>query len=144
MRYVNGNEIKEEFLFCEPLLETAKASDVFQKINNFFVKQNFDWKKKISSICMDGAPAMLGNKSGLAALVKKEAPNLTVIHCMLHRHALAAKSLPLTLKEILSYCVKIVNFIRTDSLIIVSSKLFVITWVRSRGAFVSFRSALAV
>ena len=42
MRYVNGNEIKEKFLFCEPLLETAKASDVFQKGNNFFVKQNFD------------------------------------------------------------------------------------------------------
>ena len=30
VRYVNGNEIKEEFLFREPLLETAKASDVFQ------------------------------------------------------------------------------------------------------------------
>ena len=85
--YVNGNEIKEEFLFCEPLLETAKASNVFQKVNNFL-----DWKKKIGSICTDGAPAMLGNKFGFAALVKKEAPNvLTVTHCMLHRHALAAK-----------------------------------------------------
>ena len=42
MRYVNGNEIKEEFLFCEPFLETAKANDAFQKVNNFFVKQNFD------------------------------------------------------------------------------------------------------
>ena len=69
--YVNANEIKEELLFWEPLLETAKASHVFQKVNNFFVKQNFDWKKKIGSICMDGAPTMLGNKSGLAALVKK-------------------------------------------------------------------------
>ena len=28
VRYVNGNEIKEEFFFCEFLLETAKASDV--------------------------------------------------------------------------------------------------------------------
>ena len=27
---------------------------------------------------------MLGNKSGFAALVKKEAPNVTVAHCMLH------------------------------------------------------------
>ena len=43
VRYVNGNKIKEEFFVCEPLLETAKASDVFQKVNNFFVKQNFDW-----------------------------------------------------------------------------------------------------
>ena len=111
-----GNEIKKEFLFCEPLLETAKASDLFQKVNNFFVKQNFDWKKKIGSICTDGAPAMLGNKSGFAALVKKEASNVTVSHCILHRHALAAKSLPLTLKEILSYCVKMVNFIRSLSI----------------------------
>ena len=45
---------------------------------------------------------MLGNKSGFAALIKKEAPNVTVTHCMLQRHALAAKSLPLTHKEILS------------------------------------------
>ena len=115
-RYVNANEIKEEFLFCETLLETAKASDVFQKVNNFFVKQNFDWKKIIGSICTDGALAMLGNKSEFAALVKKEAPNVTVTHCMLDRHALAAKSLPFTLKEILSYCVKMVNFTRSRSI----------------------------
>ena len=83
-----GNEIEEEFLLCEPLLETAKASDIFQKVKNFFVKQNFDWKKKIGSICTDGAPAMLGNKSGFTAL---EAPNVTVTHCMLHKHTLAAK-----------------------------------------------------
>ena len=59
---------------------------------------------------------MLGNKSGFAALVKKEAPNQTVTHCMLHRHALATKSLLLTLKEILSYCVKMINFIRSRSI----------------------------
>ena len=40
VHYVNGNEIKEEFLFCELLLETAKVSDAFQKVNNFSVKQN--------------------------------------------------------------------------------------------------------
>ena len=114
--YVNGNNIKEEFLFSEPLLETAKASDVFQKVNNFFVKQTFDWKKKIGSICTDETAAMLGNKSGFATLVKKEVPNVTVTRWTLHRHALAAKSLPLTLKEILSYCVKMVNFIRSRSI----------------------------
>ena len=35
---------------------------------------------------------------------------------MLHKHALAAKRLPLTLKEILSYCVEMVNFIRSRSI----------------------------
>ena len=60
---------------------------------------------------------MLENKSGFAVLVKKEDPNVTVTHCMSHRHALAAKSLPLTLKEVLSYCVKMVNFIKSRSII---------------------------
>ena len=34
---------------------------------------------------------MLGNNFGFAALVKKKTPNVTVTHCMLHRHALVAK-----------------------------------------------------
>ena len=59
---------------------------------------------------------MLGNKSGFAALVKNEAPNVTVTHCMLHRHALPEKTLPLTLKEVLSDCVKVVNFIRSRAI----------------------------
>ena len=116
VRYVNGNKIKEEFLFCEPLLETAKTSDVFRMVNKFFVKQNFDWKKKLGSICMDGTPAMLGNKSGFVALVKNKVPNVNVTHCMLHRYALAAKTLPPSLKEVLSVCVKVVNFVRSRAI----------------------------
>ena len=56
---------------------------------------------------------MLGNKSGFATLVKKEAPIVTVTQCMLHKHALAAKTLPLTLAETRSDCVKMVNFLRS-------------------------------
>ena len=82
-------------------------------VKEFFEKQNFDWKKKLGSICTDGAPAMLGNKSGFAALVKNEVPHVIVTHCLLHRYALAAKTLPASLKEVLSICVKIVNFIRS-------------------------------
>ena len=42
MCYVNGNEkIKEEFLFCKPLLETAKASDIFQKSIQLFGQAKF-------------------------------------------------------------------------------------------------------
>ena len=140
--YVNGDKIKEEFLFCESLLDTAKASDVFKMINKFFVNQNFDWKRKLGSICRDGASAMLGNKSRFAALVQNEAPNVTVTHCMLHRHALAAKALRLTLKEVLPDCVKVVNFIRSRT---INHRVFkTLCWelaVRSRGALVSFRNA---
>lgn len=116
VRYVCGDAIKEEFLFCESLLQHAKATDVFEMLENFFAKQNFEWKKKIGSLCTDGAPAMLGQKSGFAALLRKEAPQVIVTHCFLHRHALASKTLPTNLKEILCSSVKIVNFIRARAL----------------------------
>ncbi|XP_042203602.1 protein ZBED8-like [Homarus americanus] len=74
VRYMHADAIKEEFIFCEPLLETTKAIDTLEMVNSFFAKQNFDWKKNLGTLCTDGAPAMLGNPSGFATLVKKEAP----------------------------------------------------------------------
>ena len=59
---------------------------------------------------------MLGNKSGFAALVKKEAPNENVTRCMLHGYALATKTLPPNLKEVLSVCEKVINFVRTRAI----------------------------
>ncbi|KAK3895493.1 hypothetical protein Pcinc_000834 [Petrolisthes cinctipes] len=55
---------------------------------------------------------MLGNKSEFADLVKERVPDITTKHCVLHRHALAAKTLPSHFKEVLSVCVKVVNYIR--------------------------------
>ena len=57
-------------------------------------------------------PVMLGNKSGFATLVKKEVPNVTVTHCVLHHHALATKTQPEELKTVLSVVVRAVNFVR--------------------------------
>ncbi|CAG9562242.1 unnamed protein product [Danaus chrysippus] len=118
VRYVKHDtrSIKEEFLFCDSLLETTKASDVFEMIKKFFIAQNVDWKTKLGSICTDGAPAMLGNTSGFAALIKKECPHVIITHCVLHRHALASRTMPTFLKEVMSTCVKIINFIRARAL----------------------------
>ncbi|KAL0879709.1 hypothetical protein ABMA27_003424 [Loxostege sticticalis] len=118
VRYVKHDtrSIKEEFLFCDSLLETTKASDVFEMIKIFFIEQNVDWKTKIGSICTDGAPAMLGNTSGFAAMIKKEIPHVIITHCVLHRHALASRTMPTFLKEVMSTCVKIINFIRARAL----------------------------
>jgi hypothetical protein len=71
-------------------------------VTSFFAKQNFDCKEKLHILCTDGAPAMLANTSGFATLVKKEAPHFVATHCFLHTHALATKTLPTTLKEVLS------------------------------------------
>lgn len=118
VRYVHNetNCFKEEFLFCHSLLETTKAADVFNVIKFFFENHHVDWKTKLGSLCTDGAPAMLGNTSGFATLVKKEIPNVMVTHCFLHRHALASRTLPGFLKDVMSTCIKIINFIRSRAL----------------------------
>ena len=58
---------------------------------------------------------MLGNKCGFASRVKKEVPHIAVIHCMFHRHALLAKSLPEKLKNVLSIAVNAVNYIKGNA-----------------------------
>ena len=68
------------------------------------------------SFCIDNAPAMLGNKAGFVACVKKRYLTHTVTHCVLHRHALAAKSLPEQLKNFLSIAVDAMNYIRRNAL----------------------------
>ena len=70
----------EEFLFCEPLKTTTKAVDVFNIVKEFFLNYEMSLDM-VGSLCTDGAPAMLENKSGFASLVKKEIPHITVTHC---------------------------------------------------------------
>ncbi|XP_067951756.1 protein FAM200C-like [Watersipora subatra] len=69
-RYVHNEKIKKEFLFCVPLETTTKAKDIFNVVSNFFDEVDLKWENVISC-CTDGAPAMLGTKSGFQALVKK-------------------------------------------------------------------------
>ena len=73
------------------------------------------------SKCTDGAQAMQGNRSGFAALMRKEIPNLKITHCFLHRYALAARTLPPDLKKTLNVCVKVVNLIHSHA---VNHRLF--------------------
>ena len=115
VRYVKEKKVVEEFLFCEPLKTTTKAMDVFNIVKEFFLNHEMSLDM-VGSLCTDGAPAMLGNKSGFASLGKKEIPHITVTHCMLHRHALAAKSLPEKLKNVLSIAESAVNYIRGNAL----------------------------
>ncbi|XP_014667304.1 PREDICTED: protein ZBED8-like isoform X5 [Priapulus caudatus] len=69
VRYMHECDIKEEFLFSEPLVTTTKATDVLDLVTTFMDKHNIPMDK-LGSMCTDGAPAMLGNKSGFCALVK--------------------------------------------------------------------------
>ena len=98
-------------LFCSCLEKTTKAIDIFKKVSSFFESESLLWEN-LCGCCTDGAPVMLGTKSGFQAYVKKQNPNTKGIHCMIHRHALASKTLPPPLHEVLDQTIRMVNFIK--------------------------------
>jgi hypothetical protein len=71
---------------------------------------------KLNSMCTDGAPAMLGIKSGFTTLVKTIAPQSIGIYCFLHLHALAARTLPQSFNSVMNDIIAMVNFIKGSSL----------------------------
>ena len=115
VRYVKDDMIQEDFLFCRPLTTTTKAADVKKLVDDFFRDNDLSWDM-VSAVCSDGAPVMLGQKSGFTALVKADAPHMIVTHCVLHRHALATKTLPPKLAEVLKIVVECVNYVRNSAL----------------------------
>ena len=59
---------------------------------------------------------MLGSWSSFVKKVKKLAPEAKGTHCFIHRYALANKTLPIELKNVLDLVVKIMYFIKAGSL----------------------------
>ena len=48
----------------------------------FFTTDGLSWENVVG-ICTDGAPAMLGSRSGFLKLAKKHNPNIVGTHCMI-------------------------------------------------------------
>ena len=67
-------------------------------------------------MCTDGAPAMLGSKSGFRALVQSKSTGVIFTHCFVHREALASKTLPRGLQDVFNVTIKIVNFVKSSFL----------------------------
>ena len=82
--------------------------------------KSIDWQK-LCGVCTDGAPAMLGHKSGFQTLVKSRSPKMIGSHCMLHRQALIMKNIPELLKNVLNDVIKTINTIKASAL---NSRLF--------------------
>ena len=73
VRYVFLCDIKEEYMFCTQLETTSTSEDVMEKLSSFFEVKSIPWGN-CCAVCTDGAPAMLGSKSGLQKRVKEVAP----------------------------------------------------------------------
>ncbi|KAF2355415.1 hypothetical protein FHG87_013828 [Trinorchestia longiramus] len=114
VRYVKDDVLNEDFLFCMPLTTTTKAAEVKKRVDNFFKDNILSWDM-VSAVCSDRVPVTLGRKSGFGAVVKADAPHIIVTHCILHRHALATKTLPPKLAEVLKI-VDCVNYMQSSAL----------------------------
>ncbi|KAH0819600.1 hypothetical protein GEV33_003191 [Tenebrio molitor] len=115
VKYIHLEDIKEEFLFCRALKTSTKSEDVMVMIRSFFETKELQWEN-LCGVCTDGAPAMLGSRSGFQKKVKDLAPQAKGSHCMIHRFALATKTLPKLLQEVLDSLIKIVNYIKSSAL----------------------------
>ena len=113
-RYFTESDMKDNMLFCSALESTTKAVDVIQTLAKFF-DQELKWEN-LCGVCTDGAPAMLGARSGLQTLVRNRSPDAVSMHCMIHRQALASKTLPESLQDSLNIAIKTFNFIKNGAL----------------------------
>ena len=120
IRFIDGDSINEEFLFCKELPERTTGQEIFRIINVFFTTHDIQWSNCIN-VCTDGASAMIGAGTGFAAWVKGQNPNIQITHCCLHREALMMKVLQKELSKTMSDCILIVNFIKARAL---NSRMF--------------------
>lgn len=115
IRFVHNGKFVNEFLFCNSLETHTTGEDIFKMVNDNITLFNLLWKDCVG-VCTDGCPSMRGIKKGFATLVLQQNSNIISTHCMIHREALAAKSLPENLQTVLSQAVKLVNLIKSRPL----------------------------
>ena len=80
-------------------------------VNSFFKQHGLKWEN-LRGCTTNGAPAMLGRKSGFRARVMEVAPHVKFLHCMIHRFALSCKVLPAEFFDVLLLVIKMVNNIQ--------------------------------
>ncbi|XP_068214344.1 protein FAM200C-like [Palaemon carinicauda] len=119
-RFVSGNNIKEEILFCCPMESCTTAEAIFKVTSDFFKENKLSWDSLIG-VCTDGAPAMVGLRSGFITKVKEKNPSVISTHCIIHRESLASRTLPDEMRDVLNVAIKVVNFIKSGAL---NSRLF--------------------
>ena len=114
VRFTENDIVKTELLTSKEVCGTTKGKDIFNIVDEFFKKNDLEWLKLVGCTT-DGAPAMLGRKSGFQSYVKAVS-QIIFTHSFIHIFALCAKVLPPELLSCLQKIVKIVNFVKTSAL----------------------------
>lgn len=115
VRYVDEDGVTENFLFCKELENHATGDEIFRVTDEYLREHDLSWDMCVG-LCTDGAASMTGRVRGFVTKAKQRNPTMVVTHCMLHREALTAKTMPPDLTEVLNQAVKIVNYVKSRPL----------------------------
>ena len=97
VRNIHESIFVDYFSFCQTIDTRTTVKDVSKKVYTFFQSQSLNWNN-LCGMCTNGAPTMLGCRSGFQTIVKQVSPRTTGIHCTIHRQVLASRTLPIHLK----------------------------------------------
>lgn len=120
VRFIKDENMCQELLFATYLETDTRGESIFEAVEHFLTDKAIPWKN-IVSVATDGAPSMVGRHRGFIAHLKRQLPDVLVIHCVIHRQHLVAKMLSPRLHKSLQYVINAINKIRSNSL---NSRLF--------------------
>ena len=60
IRFIDGNQIINQFLCCKEMSLTAKGQDIFDILSAYLEKLNVSWNSCVG-MCTEGAPCMIGS-----------------------------------------------------------------------------------
>lgn len=100
VKYVNSNgKPQTDFLHTEHMTDAATGEELAKCLKKVVQECQLELKK-MKSCVTDGAGAMIGKHKGMAAIIKKDVPDIINIHCVCHRLALACADASKDLKYI--------------------------------------------
>nr|XP_032814298.1 general transcription factor II-I repeat domain-containing protein 2-like [Petromyzon marinus] len=109
--------ITEELLDLRSLKGTTTGKDMFEAVSDAIDQAGLKWDK-LCEITTDGAPAMTGERKGMASMVsakvQESGGEAVKMHCVIHQEALCAKIIQLG--DVMNTVVKTVNIIRPRGL----------------------------
>ena len=79
VRYATKDSSRSKLLLSNELRATTRREDMYELVDKFFKENGLQWKKLVGSTT-DGAPVMLGRKSGFQARVKAVFSSVISVH----------------------------------------------------------------
>jgi hypothetical protein len=118
VRYIDyeyEKEIREQIYCCKEFDTKTTGEEIFNLLNEQILKHGIS-RELCTSVCTDGAAAMVGRQNGLIARLKTINFSIKWTHCIVNREALASKQLNEDLNSVLEIAVKTIFLIKSRPL----------------------------